>query len=100
MKITETIRIGGAKCLVRDKQNQLRVQQLQDEIGVVSFEPGAINVDNGILVEVATRMRSKPIYFSPGTGVKEITYSVPATLIPSNSGNGTLLLFSNRVQTQ
>lgn len=88
MKITETIRIGGAKCLVRDKQNQLRVQQLQDEIGVVSFESGAINVDSGNLVEQATRMRSKPIYFSPGTGVKEITYNVPATLIPSVTAAG------------
>lgn len=88
MKITETIRIGGAKCLVRDKQNQLRVQQLQDEIGVVSFEPGSLNVDNGALVETAKRMRSKPIYFSSGIGVKKFTYNVPKELIPSVTAAG------------
>lgn len=64
------------------------LQQQNENLGVVSFESGAINVDNGNLVEQTNRMRSKPIYFSFGVGEKKITYNVPAPLIPTVTAAG------------
>ena len=71
-------------------QNNIEcIQQQQNEhLGVVSFESGSINVDSGALVEIAIRMRSKPIYFSSGIGVKKFTYNVPKELIPSVTAAG------------
>lgn len=60
-------------------------EHLSVDGAIVPFEFGGVSASTGALPSNTIRMRTKAVYFSEGTGTKEMTFTVPAGFTYSSS---------------